>query len=517
MAGLAVGDDFGGECVACARPMPMGREPHHARDYVNDALYRTERMFACYRHFMEGASFSQSYAYSLAYIGEIPYFFQLAETGLGLPFFQEHAWFANAAPWYTYALRSDESFIRYGDFFCRDSIFKGGYLYRAMAAVASRYHDGVARWWTNRFKVSGCEPDAFIFYNRDGEEAKLDTLPRTRHFEPMGISIARGDFANGTLAAFKCSPLYLHNHCHRDQNSLTVYHKGELAIDAGSYDGYESPHWKNYYVRTIAHNTLVVHDPDEQMLMRAWPLANDGGQRFVNFPHFAAKRFEDIRKECFRDGRTLAYREGDGFSYVCGDASNCYRPEKLKRFLRHVVFVLDWPHTTAVSMVVLDEVEVARSGLVPRILLHTVGEPERKDACVTARQDGGRLNMHVLLPQAATIETIGGPGKECWVDGKNFPVDLDADENLRRSPAWHKPGEWRVEVSPADKRALKTTFLTLWVSSDANAPAAPQPVLDADASGWVVRQGDLSVGLFKPGLTRKLDGKRSIAVELAVP
>ena len=37
----------------------------------------------------------------------------------------------------------------------------------------------------------------------------------------------------GTVAAFKCTPLYLHNHGHRDANSFTIYHKGDLAIDSG--------------------------------------------------------------------------------------------------------------------------------------------------------------------------------------------------------------------------------------------------------------------------------------------
>src|SRR5205085_3791003 len=102
-------------------------------------------------------------------------------------------------------------------------------------------------------------------------------LPRTKLFGRMGVAIARGDFEHGTVAAFKCTPVYLHNHGHRDANSFTIYHKGDLAIDSGAYDGYETPHWYNYYIRSIAHNTIVIQDPDEQFISRGKQYANDGG------------------------------------------------------------------------------------------------------------------------------------------------------------------------------------------------------------------------------------------------
>src|SRR6185295_8742265 len=111
----------------------------------------------------------------------------------------------------------------------------------------------------------------------------------------------------------------------------------------GAYDSYETPQWYNYYIRSIAHNTVVIHDPEEKFVSRGKEYSNDGGQRFVNEPHFAPRTLEDVTGEAFRDGKILAQRDGDGFSYVCGDASNCYRKSKLKKFLRHVAFVLDYP------------------------------------------------------------------------------------------------------------------------------------------------------------------------------
>src|SRR5207248_699493 len=168
--------------------------------------------------------------------------------------------------------------------------------------IASRYRDSLAQWWVNRFHLNASEPDQIIFEDRPGVPPRApDDLPRTKYFAPMGIAIARGNFDRGTVAAFKCTPVYLHNHGHRDANSFTIYHKGDLAIDSGAYDAYETPHWYNYYIRTVAHNTIVIHDPSEKMISRGKEYANDGGQRFINEPHFAPVNYEDIHSEAFRD------------------------------------------------------------------------------------------------------------------------------------------------------------------------------------------------------------------------
>ncbi len=47
----------------------------------------------------------------------------------------------------------------------------------------------------------------------------------------------------------------LAKHQHLDQNQITIYHRGYLAIDSGAdYTDTESPHYLNYYRRTVAAN-----------------------------------------------------------------------------------------------------------------------------------------------------------------------------------------------------------------------------------------------------------------------
>jgi hypothetical protein len=448
----------------------IGDEIDGARWFIEDVLNRMDRQLPCYRHFLERGCFQQSFSYTATYVGELPYLFQAVEAGLGIEMFKPNGWFANVVKWWTYALRDDETFIRFGDYFCAVPLFENTQYFRALATIASRYRDGLAQSWVKRFRLSGAEPDQILMEDRPGVPVQDPDalLPRTKLFEPMGVAVARGDFDRGTIAAFKCTPLYLHNHGHRDANSFTIYHKADLAIDSGAYDAYETPHWYNYYIRTIAHNTIVVHDPDETFISRGKQYANDGGQRFINEPHFQARTFEEIGLDVYRDGKIIAYRDGEGFSYVCGDASNCYSKKKLTRFLRHVVFLLDWPHDQCVSMVVLDGLELARVGLEPRFLLHTMNQPLVEGDKIIATHQGGRLSTTVLLPSSPRIELIGGPGHEFEVDGKNYPLNP-------KMVGPHTPGAWRAEVTGGE--GLKRQFLTLLVPADIEAPAETAPTI----------------------------------------
>jgi heparin/heparan-sulfate lyase len=501
MAGIAVGDELDGDAAK------------RANHFIADTLDRWEKQSICYRHFLDQECFQQSMSYTCTYLGEFPWLFSAMEAGLGIEMYRPNAWFANIVKWWTYGQRDDGSFLRFGDYFCAIPALQNPQYYRPFAAIASRYRDGLAQWWVSRFRIPDgiAEPDQILFEDRPGVAPTSPDemhLPRTKIFGPMGLAVARGDFDRGTVAAFKCTPLYLHNHNHRDANSFTIYHRGDQAIDSGGYDAYETPHWYNYYIRTIAHNTIVIDDPAEKFISRGREYANDGGQRFINQPHFQPIKFEDIASDSYRDGKILDFREGDRFSYVCGDASNCYTKEKLTRFLRHITFVLDWPSKGCVSLVVLDEIELSRDGLEPRFLLHTMDEPRIDGNRIVASHKGGRLTATALLPATPAIATIGGPGREFEVAGENFPLN-------RKLGAAYMCGAWRAEISSGSAGGGRSRkFLTLLVPADADAPQEAAATVEKSPAGWVVRQGDLAVALARPGSQITLSAPRAIHVEL---
>ena len=97
-----------------------------------------------------------------------------------------------------------------------------------------------------------------------------DDLPLTRYSgSPFGWMIARTAWdENSVIAEMKINEQFVGNHQHLDGGSFQLYYKGPLAIDAGAYQGssggYNSPHNKNFFKRTIAHNSLLVYNPDEK-------------------------------------------------------------------------------------------------------------------------------------------------------------------------------------------------------------------------------------------------------------
>ena len=99
---------------------------------------------------------------------------------------------------------------------------------------------------------------------------KTIPLPLSRDFGNAGVVIARDRWdEETTLLQFRSVPFYSANHHHRDENTFTIHYKSPLAIDSGMYDegcengGYGSTHWCNYFTRTIAHNGIIVFDPEQ--------------------------------------------------------------------------------------------------------------------------------------------------------------------------------------------------------------------------------------------------------------
>jgi hypothetical protein len=85
-----------------------------------------------------------------------------------------------------------------------------------------------------------------------------------RQFDGIGMIVARSDWTPGaTYVTFKAGDNYW-SHMHLDQGAFTIYKGGELAIDSGLYGPtYGSDHHMNYTYQTIAHNLVIVTDPND--------------------------------------------------------------------------------------------------------------------------------------------------------------------------------------------------------------------------------------------------------------
>lgn len=399
--------------------------------------------------------------------------------------------------YYLYATRPDGQRLRGGDTFSSSTrrgepwpIGHGALL------AASYYRDGVILG--HFLKHGGLREGEALFellWRDPGlQPVPPDGLPHSRYFpEPFGWMIARTGWGDDAVVAeMKVNAYNFCNHQHLDAGAFQIYHRGALAIDSGAYSGssgqYGSPHCKNYYWRTIAHNGLLIHDPAENF---GRDYGNDGGQRLPN-GRSEPKNLDMLRDPArgYRTGEVLAHGMGPDpqrpeFTLLKGDITAAYGP-KVAAVTRSFVF-LDLNDTRLpAAMVVFDRVVAKEPAFQKLWLLHSIGEPriEGSTAIVdrTGPGAGGRLHLTALLPETDNLALgkVGGPGKEFWVFGENWPNDPPPGAAEKSSI---EPGAWRVEISPK-RAAAEDLFLTVMQTTSTKAGAIA-PVTRVDAGDWV--------------------------------
>ncbi len=291
-------------------------------------------------------------------------------------------------------------------------------------------------------------------------------------------------------------------HQHWDQNSFTLFKHTDLALDSGVYSGDGlSYHDRNYYVRTIAHNTLIVYNPNEDFShSRPDATSNDGGQRSVYPASRSPQSTEYFDRHIIQydTADMLRFQDDPLYTYALGDATKAYNnPDynqamdglpgntaKLSRFQRELVYLrpIDGDSSKRDYLVLFDRVGVTSSdysGQNTKLLFHTAGEPEingsatdispgevlyRSADLVTAVNGNGRLFIRSLLPETVNMRKVGGRGeKSFWVFDANYDYHWSSTESQPRPVNDYESepyGEWRVELEPADQE-LAHNFLTV--------------------------------------------------------
>lgn len=362
-------------------------------------------------------------------------------TATGEDLFRDSAYFKNHAKWVLMCRRPhDGCMVRTED--CPSNYRWGGNERIAMLLIASRLGDGYAQWIVNQIPIRyGIQALYDILWRDPTVKPKPpNTLPLAWLNVPLGYAVMRSDWGeDATFAFFQCGPR-LAGHQHFDNNSFVIHKMGSLAIDSGAND-YGS-HGRNYYWRTIAHNTITVYMPNERWLGRS-DVSNDGGQSvFVRSKHGSEANptyVHEVKPNSGWDiGKIIAYETNEHYTYVAGDATRSYDERKLRQFVRQFLYLR--PDT----FVVFDRVESTRADYTKRWLLHSINEPAIEGDTIVITHKRGKLIVKCLLPKRRKIVKIGGAGHEFEVEGRNYPP---SPRKLRESP---EAGAWRIEVVPAE-------------------------------------------------------------------
>jgi heparin/heparan-sulfate lyase len=305
----------------------------------------------------------------------------------------------------------------------------------------------LAKWMLTKVKKQKEEvyPFARFLLTHSHEEIPAKgpsaTTPKARHFKNMGQLFMRsGSGQEDTYALFTAGGI-LRQHRHYDNNNFIIYHKGFLALDTGSRPQ-PGLHLTHYYCRTMAHNCILIQMPGETM-PKYWgevgfpapgealvPVPNDGGQNDL------------------LGSEIKGFDENPYYVYVASDATKSYHSAKAGLVLRQFVF-LPPDH-----FVVFDRVVSLKPEYKKTWLLHTASEPKLEGNVFFADQDQGRIFCKTLFPEKAQINKIGGPGKQFWSGGQNWPIpDKNPDTNFNQSNTREMLGQWRMEISPAEENS----------------------------------------------------------------
>ena len=411
------------------------------------------RSKACGKH-GGGASPTLGYVFGAYPWAEQNYFYTwLSSTGENIsPDWPHSAWLARYVIWNWIEAEPAPLEFGYGDTSHTTNRLRISRLYTHMANIRHLYSESlpeaaalarhVQEKLPNRTYSSTWFIYPFLLTNlkKSPPAADAEDRPSAFHFEPMGqVFMRSGDSADDTYCLFTCGGI-LSQHRHFDALNFVIYHRGHLALDSGTrYLEFDNgQHLANYFAQTVAHNCVVIHQPGEPPA-NYWGgkvEANHGGQH---------KQLGSVVK---------AFEVTDDYVYAAGDATACYQhgvvkregqpdvPEKCTLASRQLVFLK--PN----RFVVFDRITTTDPGYRKDWLLHTAHEPVLTGHTFQADQDGGRIFCRTLLPTDATLQKVGGPGKEFSAAGKNWEL---VDRGLTPENK-AMMGQWRVEVSPGAAR-----------------------------------------------------------------
>ncbi|MBW8039735.1 MAG: hypothetical protein FVQ85_07025 [Planctomycetes bacterium] len=318
---------------------------------------------------------------------------------------------------------------------------------------------------TSRSSVGAYAYKDFLWRDTTVKKAELNSF-KLSHISPgPGYVYARSSWdEDATYFFFKCGDRFT-AHQHLDIGHFLIYKYEELAGDGGHYDSFGSNHDVNYHLRTIAHNTILVHDPCETWPgIRAGPVSgNDGGQHH-NWPHHngAVLDAADWQKgrKLYDIADILAFEDKGDYVYVAGDCTRSYSLKKLEYFTRQVVFMR--PGT----FVIFDRVSSRNPHFKKTWLLQAMKVPDETEDGLVVTNGKGRLFIQTLLPPDPQVKLVTGPALYRY-GGKAYPPKRDT------GPA----PQCRIEISPARQKAVDY-FLHVLTAADADVTSMEKAIAE---------------------------------------
>lgn len=428
-----------------------------------------------------------------------------------------------------YCLRPDGEQVRRGD---STSTGSSGRKRAIMILAAAYFEDPVLLGMAQGgYFSASCKPMEEVFdllFRPAGLAPRpMVELPTAKLFPaPIGDMVARtgwtlGPDSRDVIVYMRLGGTFFGNHQKRDMGTFQIYYRGPLAIASGSYEGgYGTPHWL-YAHETLASNGLLIFDPEEETNRRQIRAGGQMVPRGQDHP----RDLEALLTRGYEQGDITGYGMGPDprrpeYACLAGDITRAYGP-KAERVTRSMATLFTGDPRCPAVLVVYDHVVAAKEEFRKTWLLHTLQEPVIEERGATVVCDGptpdgkgthgGKLHVRSLLPRDAAMRTVGGPGREFWVESAatNFAVGPDVH------PV--EAGAWRLEISPGAPRR-EDEFLTVLTVMDAEttgAPPAARRIESGDAVGVSILGRTVMFGRRSGAASRlsfALDGEGPLVV-----
>jgi hypothetical protein len=432
--------------------------------------------FPCYGYYRGiTGGWNWGAAYSFWGLTDQYLLFDIFLNGTNKNFYQDMPWILNSINQYWYMIRPDYVCIHQGD---GETFVVGDNVVFRHAAV---FNDPRSQWLSQYFTTAPFLSSTYTYFSIlkykdfNGTVVPKPSPPLNWFSDKVGLVTSNTSWDSTAIQFwFFNSWSKKASHEHRDNNTFSIYYKKPLIVDAGFYDSYGSTHFKNYYTRTVAHNTINIYDPGEIMYYGTEVVANDGGQIYSD----AMQNYSNIFAPQFQRGRWFTYSQDTNFVYCSTDATLSYISTKQQKVFRKIFY-----HKP--DKIIICDYIVLKDSLSPllqkevRFTLHFWNQPQINGQIIESQVPGhietfngknyiavngqGRVIVNTLHPDSTKTRRIGGTNYEYWVNGVNFPTISNPD-TIRGCP-----GRWRIEIIPKLESDTVLMLHNLYIS-DLNAP-----------------------------------------------
>lgn len=373
-----------------------------------------------------------------------------------------------------------------------------------------------------------------LFNNPDLEGKSESELPLSKYYpSPAGNMTARTGWTYGTesptvVAQMKLDEYTMNGHDHKDSGSFMIYYKGYLARESGTYkirkdlnyktdnigsSEFLSHHHSFFYTRAIAHNCMLVYDPDEEFYgdrnerdghtttdpYEVDKLPNDGGQKQNVYDSNFVTDFEYIKNDDHKTAEVLGHEYGEdqiepNFTYLKGDLSYAYS-DKVSEYERSFMFLNHKNDEHPATLIVFDRIKSSDASFKKTWQMYGSNNPQINGSRVVfedvrSEQDGkwnynGKLTLDTLMPSHENVayNVVGGEGQWSMVDGVNYGAKMPDDPNAYRD----EYNNYRLEISPKNDSELDYFLNVMQVGDADGADAYDVQLIETDKlAGCVV-------------------------------